>query len=417
MEASDAAGFGAFATFTVTASKFAPGDGAPTVTAASVQKAPGLSLAPSSLFSRQRAARRDRHELRGRGHNSDSGHWVFNGVVEPTNQLIDVTVAQLSQLSFVTGYGSDTLMVRANDGTQWGSFTTFTVTPPPNSAPPAGTTAVMVMSNPSNGDYEIYDVGGNAILAAYSLGQVGSPWTFVGLGTLQAGDTSDMLLRNTSTGGFEAYYISNNNITNAALIGTVGTNWNFAGTGDFDGQSSLSELLLRNSASGSFELYQVAGGGVLSGSSVAAVGNNLQVSGFGNFSGSSTTQMIMEQANEAPGTNAYWLYTYNPSSAAFAGHVGGTVGNNLSVVGFGDLLGNGETQMVMQQSNGNFWLYTYQPSTNSLSGTLRWCDRQQFPCRRLWSAQHFRPGRNADAGRCRRFRGLPIQRHPQCIRR
>ena len=133
--------------------------------------------------------------------------------------------------------------------------------------------------------------------------------------------------------------------------------------------SSLSELLLRNSASGSFELYQVAGGGVLSGSSVAAVGNNLQVSGFGNFSGSSTTQMIMEQANEAPGTNAYWLYTYNPSAAAFAGHVGGTVGNNLSVVGFGDLLGNGETQMVMQQNNGNFWLYTYQPSTNSLSGT------------------------------------------------
>ena len=147
-------------------------------------------------------------------------------------------------------------------------------------------------------------------------------------------------------------------------------NWNFAGTGDFDGGSSLSELLLRNSASGSFELYQVAGGGVLSGSSVAAVGNNLQVSGFGNFSGSSTTQMIMEQANEAPGTNAYWLYTYNPSAAAFAGHVGGTVGNNLSVVGFGDLLGNGETQMVMQQNNGNFWLYTYQPSTNSLSGTL-----------------------------------------------
>ena len=151
------------------------------------------------------------------------------------------------------------------------------------------------------------------------LGQVGSPWTFVGLGTFQAGDTSDMLLRNTSTGGFEAYYISNNNITNASLIGTVGTDWNFAGTGDFDGQSSLSELLLRNAASGSFELYQVAGGGVLSGSSVAAVGNNLQVSGFGNFSGSSTTQMIMEQANEAPGTNAYWLYTYNASSAAFAG--------------------------------------------------------------------------------------------------
>ena len=128
--------------------------------------------------------------------------------------------------------------------------------------------------------------------------------------------------------------------------------------------------MLRNSASGSFELYQVAGGGVLSGSSVAAVGNNLQVSGLGNFSGSSTTQMIMEQANEAPGTNAYWLYTYNPSSAAFAGHVAGTVGSNLTVVGFGDLLGNGHTQMVMEQNNGNYWLYSYSAPTNSLSGML-----------------------------------------------
>ena len=50
--------------------------------------------------------------------------------------------------------------------------------------------------------------------------------------------------------------------------------------------------------------------------------------------------------------------------------VGGTVGDNLSVVGFGDLLGNGTTQMVMEQNNGNYWLYTYQPSTNSLSGAL-----------------------------------------------
>ena len=101
----------------------------------------------------------------------------------------------------------------------------------PNPGPPAGTTADMIMNNPSNGDYEIYNIGGNAILAAYSLGQVGSPWSFVGMGTFQAGDTDDMLLRNTSTGGFEAYYISNNNITGATLVGTVGTNWNFAGTG------------------------------------------------------------------------------------------------------------------------------------------------------------------------------------------
>ena len=295
--------------------------------------------------------------------------------------------------------------------------TSIDLVTPPNPPPPVGTTADMIMNNPSNGDYEIYDIGGNAIMAAYSLGQIEFPLEFVGLGDFSSTDTSDILLRNSSTGAFQADYISGNTITNTVQVGTVGLNWNFAGTGDFDGGSSLSELLLRNSASGSFELYQVAGGGVLSGSSVAAVGNNLQVSGFGNFSGSSTTQMIMEQANEAPGTNAYWLYTYNPSAAAFAGHVGGTVGNNLSVVGFGDLLGNGETQMVMQQNNGNFWLYTYQPSTNSLSGTLVGAIGSNFHVVGFGPARHFGPGRDADAGCRRGFRGLPVQRQPQCLRR
>jgi hypothetical protein len=46
------------------------------------------------------------------------------------------------------------------------------------------------------------------------------------------------------------------------------------------------------------------------------------------------------------------------------------VGSNLSIVGCADLLGNGMTQMVMQQNNGNFWLYSYNAATNSLSGTL-----------------------------------------------
>ena len=104
---------------------------------------------------------------------------------------------------------------------------------------PAGTTADMIMRNGGNGNYEIYDIGGNAFLASYQLGQVGSLYKFAALGTFQAGDTSDMLLRNILTGGFEAYYISNNNITGAVNAGTVGTDWNFAGTGNFDNASSI----------------------------------------------------------------------------------------------------------------------------------------------------------------------------------
>jgi Subtilase family len=88
----------------------------------------------------------------------------------------------------------------------------------PNS-PPAGTTADMVLNN-SAGVYEIYNIGGDSMLAAYQLGQVGPNWVFVTLGGFNGSDTTDMLLRDSSTGGFEVYDISNNQITGAAFIGT-----------------------------------------------------------------------------------------------------------------------------------------------------------------------------------------------------
>src|SRR5262245_47220022 len=84
----------------------------------------------------------------------------------------------------------------------------FVAIPEPNPSPPAGTTADMILrgSNASPavmGQYEIYDIGNNAILAAYSLGQVGTDWAFVTLGGFFDGDTTDMLLRNSNTGAFE----------------------------------------------------------------------------------------------------------------------------------------------------------------------------------------------------------------------
>jgi probable HAF family extracellular repeat protein len=92
----------------------------------------------------------------------------------------------------------------------------------PNPPPPASTTADMILRQGAFGTYEIYDIGNNALLAAYQLGQVGTEWQFVGLGGFFGGDTTDMMLRNSGTGGFEVYDISNNNITNAAFLGAIG---------------------------------------------------------------------------------------------------------------------------------------------------------------------------------------------------
>jgi hypothetical protein len=75
----------------------------------------------------------------------------------------------------------------------------------------------MILRDSNNGDYEIYHIGSNAILAAYPLGQVGLAWTVADFGDFssRSGET-DMLLRATSgpdAGDFEVYDISNNQIT------------------------------------------------------------------------------------------------------------------------------------------------------------------------------------------------------------
>ena len=60
-----------------------------------------------------------------------NGHFVLNGVAQPDNQEIDVTAAQLSQLTYQSVLGTtDTLAVRAEDQFGWSGWTNFVVTAP-----------------------------------------------------------------------------------------------------------------------------------------------------------------------------------------------------------------------------------------------------------------------------------------------
>ncbi len=59
------------------------------------------------------------------------GHFLLNGVAQATNAEFDIPVSQLAQVTYQAGSGTDTLWVRANDGTVWGAWShSFTVTVP-----------------------------------------------------------------------------------------------------------------------------------------------------------------------------------------------------------------------------------------------------------------------------------------------
>src|SRR5205823_6489723 len=72
------------------------------------------------------------------------GHFLVSGVVQPTNGDIYVPAAQLAQTTYQSGSGTDTLWVRANDGTQWSAWSpSFTVSTLSTDTPP-----VVTISNP-----------------------------------------------------------------------------------------------------------------------------------------------------------------------------------------------------------------------------------------------------------------------------
>ena len=70
----------------------------------------------------------------------------------------------------------------ASDG---GSGTAITMTMGPTAPPvtPPGTTAEMIVQDTGSGVLRLYDLGDNATLADYVIGQVGLDWQLLGVGT------------------------------------------------------------------------------------------------------------------------------------------------------------------------------------------------------------------------------------------
>jgi uncharacterized repeat protein (TIGR01451 family) len=225
-----------------------------------------------------------------------------------------------------------------------------------NPSPPPGTTADMILrasnTSPIAGQYEIYDIGNNAILAASVLGQVGTDFQFAGLGSFFGSDTTDMLLRSASTGAFEVYDISNNNITNAAALGTVGLDFQVAGFGDFN-RDGGTDMILRNRNTGQFELYNIRNNAVTSASNLGTVGLDFQVAGFGDVNQDGSTDMMLRNRN----TGQFELYDIVNNQITSAFNIG-TVGLDFQVAGFGPFHAPGASDMILRNTNtGQFEVY------------------------------------------------------------
>jgi len=166
-------------------------DRQPVVTVANLALSAGfMSVAASSLYT---ASDPDSDTIAKYGFmDTGNGHFVLNGVAQANNLEIDVTAAQLPQLTYQNAIGTDTLQVRANDGVQWGNWASFTVTGPVATVIQAdtnsfGSTSLTEFVN----HFYLYNSGGSGPSLKYGgadfvAGQFG-PWTPIGAAPTASG--------------------------------------------------------------------------------------------------------------------------------------------------------------------------------------------------------------------------------------
>jgi ELWxxDGT repeat protein len=320
------------------------------------------------------------------------GLWVTDGTAAGTHELTGISGAASSGLFTQDGTGShpgfsilngEVLFKGYDASGKWGLWATdgtvagthelvggaassgvfpldLTAVTLPTPPPPAGTTADMILRG-VEGLYEIYDIGNNAILAAYPIARVGTEWHFVTLGGFFGNDTTDMLLRNSNTGGFEVYDISNNHVTAAAFLGAVGLEWQVAGFGNF---SSLGEndMILRNVNTGGFGVYDIKDNQITGAAFMGTVGLNWQVAGFSNHGIES--DMVLRDS----GTGGLEIYDINNNHITGASFLG-AVGLDWQVSGFGDFSTQNEGDMLLRNKNtGGVELYDI--SNNQITGAF-----------------------------------------------
>ncbi|MHC6151678.1 hypothetical protein ACVSQB_07765 [Bradyrhizobium elkanii] len=144
VKANDGSMWSAWKSFTAT-----PGDDtAPVVAASNVKAGHGQTSALASSLFTVSDAENDTITQYAFWDTGGNGHWVVNGVAQAANTEIDVSAANLSQVSYVFGPGgspSDTLWVKANDGSMWSSWKSFTATAT-NQAPTVSVSNVTTVS-------------------------------------------------------------------------------------------------------------------------------------------------------------------------------------------------------------------------------------------------------------------------------
>jgi Tryptophan-rich Synechocystis species C-terminal domain len=298
-----------------------------------------------------------------------NGHFVLNGLVQANNQEIDVTAAQISQLTYQSAWGTNSLQVRVDDGTLWSAWQSFTVTAPPATViESSGSTSLVEIGN----NYYLESIGSGTGLelkyggAPVTVGEFGS---IAPIGAVQAAGGYDIAWKIPGMNQF-TFWATNSNGNYVSNIAGLVSGTSFAVESlettfgqDLNGDGTIGPTKTVIRTDGPTSLAQVAneyflyGAGGTSGPSLKYAGAAVTVGEFNvALIGAIKTATGYDIAWQVPGSNefSFWATDNNGNYlSTIASHVSGTnfAAESLETTFGQDLNGDGTigpTKTVIQ---------------------------------------------------------------------
>jgi Ca2+-binding RTX toxin-like protein len=187
---------------------------------------------------------------------------------------------------------------------------------------------------------------------------VGNDWKIAGTADFNGDGRADILWRNTSGQLSEWLGTANGGLTNNGGIvnQTVGNDWKIAGTADFNGDGRA-DILWRNVSGQLSEWLGTANGGLTNNGGVVnqTVGNDWKIAGTADFNGDGFSDILWRNVS---GQLSQWLGTANGGFTNNGSIVNQTVGNDWKIAGTADFNGDGRSDILWRNDNGQLtqWL-------------------------------------------------------------
>jgi hypothetical protein len=172
----------------------------------------------------------------------------------------------------------------------------------------------ILWQNNSTGERVIWLMNGTSLISSVSLGVVGTSWNIVGSEDFNRDLNSDILWQNSVTGERVIWLMNGTSLSSTVSLGIVGTSWSIVGSGDFNADG-MPDILWQNNCvlcaasavlpPGERVIWLMNGTSFSSSVSLGIVGTSWNIAGAADYSGDGQTDILWQ--NSVTGERVIWL--------------------------------------------------------------------------------------------------------------